>query len=153
MAEVIGIVSGAITLATVVVQIGQAIITLKGCYDDLQDAPDDLRNLVEEIELLGFILADIEKDLAQNPNLALEKSQIALQSLKFCEKAANDLEAVCVDIFRETKASTRLRRSFKTVIQKGKIEKYMNHLQRVIQLLSLSQQRYTLQVSKLRGND
>lgn len=73
MAEVIGVVSGAITFATVVVQLGKSIATLKNCWGQFNDDPDDLRRLVQEIELFGLIVADIEEDLSQESGLiALE---------------------------------------------------------------------------------
>ena len=81
MAEAIGIASGAITFATVVVQVGQSILTLKNCWDEMRDAPHDIRKLVEEIELLGLILADIEDDLSQDSIYsALEDNKHALKS-------------------------------------------------------------------------
>lgn len=145
MAEVIGVVSGAITFATVLVQIGKTIITLKECYHDLRDAPDDLRKLVQQIELFGKILVNVEDDLSRNPNPGLENSEAALQSLAYCKEAANELDTVCNDIVRDVKSPGRLRRSFKSVkivIQKGKIEKHMDHLRNVIQLLMWSEQCY-----------
>jgi hypothetical protein len=146
MAEVIGIVSGAITFATVLVQIGDTIATLKECYDNLRDAPDDLRKLVQEIELFGFILTDIGEDLSQSPNPALGNNKHALKSLTLCKDAAKELDIICTDIVREIKSPNRLRRSLKSVrivLQKGKIEKHKTHLQHAIQLLMLSQQCYT----------
>ncbi|KAJ5199363.1 hypothetical protein N7491_000081 [Penicillium cf. griseofulvum] len=118
MAELIGIVLGAITFAT----IRNTITTLKEYYDNFHDAPDDLRKLVQEIELFGFILADIREDLSQN--------------------TAKELDIVCTDIFREVRSPNRLRRSLKSVrivLQKGKIEKYKTHLRYAIQLPILSQ--------------
>jgi hypothetical protein len=75
----------------------------------------------------------------------LENSEAALQSLAYCKEAANELDTVCNDIVRDVKSPSRLRRSFKSVkivIQKGKIEKYMDHLRNVIQLLMWSEQCY-----------
>ncbi|CAG8162112.1 unnamed protein product [Penicillium nalgiovense] len=146
MAEVIGIVSGAITFATVLVQIGNTITTLKECYDNLRDAPDDLRKLVQEIELFGFILTDIGEDLSQSPNPASGNNKHALKSFTLCKDAAKELDIVCTDIVREIKSPNHLRRSLKSVrivLQKGKIEKHKTHLKHAIQLLMLSQQCYT----------
>ncbi|KGO60495.1 hypothetical protein PEX2_086770 [Penicillium expansum] len=145
MAEVIGVVSGAIKFATVIVQIGKTVITLKECYDDLRDAPDDLRKLVQQIEIFGKILVNVESDLSRNPNLALESSEAALQSLAYCKEAANELDKVCNNIVRDVKFPSRLRRSFKSarvVLQKGRIEKHMDHLRNVLQLLMWSEQCY-----------
>ncbi|CAI7653058.1 unnamed protein product [Penicillium viridicatum] len=147
MAEAIGIASGAITFATVVVQVGQSIVTLKNCWDEMRDAPEDIRKLVGEIELLGLILADIEDDLSQDSIYsALEDNKHALKSFKLCKDAADDLDAICMDLSRDGHSSSRMRRSYKVlriVMQNGKIEKYRSRLQNVIQLLTLSQQCYT----------
>lgn len=59
MAEVIGVVSGAIAFATAVVQLGKSIAILKDFCDQINDAPDDIRRLVREIELFGLIAADM----------------------------------------------------------------------------------------------
>jgi hypothetical protein len=145
MAEVIGVVSGAITFATVLVQIGNTISSLKECYDSLCDAPDNLRKLVREIELFGYILAAIGEDLSQSPNTALGNNKHALRSFTLCKDAAKELDIVCTDLVRETKSPNRLRRSLKSVkivLQRGKIEKHRTHLQHAIQLLILSQQCY-----------
>lgn len=147
MAEAIGIASGAITFATVVVQVGQSILTLKNCWDEMRDAPEDIRKLVREIELLGLILADIEDDLSQDSIYsALEDNKHALKSFNLCKDAADDLDAICIDLSRDVHPSSRIRRSYKAlriVMQNGKIEKYRSRLQNVIQLLTLSQQCYT----------
>ncbi|KUM63737.1 hypothetical protein ACN42_g3350 [Penicillium freii] len=147
MAEAIGIASGAITFATVVVQVGQSILTLKNCWDEMRDAPEDIRKLVGEIELLGLILADIEDDLSQDSIYsALEDNKHALKSFKLCKDAADDLDAICMDLSRDGHSSSRMRRSYKVlkiVMQNGNIEKYRSRLQNIIQLLTLSQQCYT----------
>ncbi|KAF4764216.1 hypothetical protein HAV15_001416 [Penicillium sp. str.  len=147
MAEAIGIASGAITFATVVVQVGQSILTLKNCWDEMRDAPEDIRKLVREIELLSLILADIEDDLSQDSIYsALQDNKHALKSFNLCKDAADDLDGICMDLSRDVHPSSRMRRSYKAlriVMQNGKIEKYRSRLQNVIQLLTLSQQCYT----------
>jgi hypothetical protein len=146
MAEVIGVVSGAITFATVVVQLGKSISTLKNFCDQLNDAPDDIRRLVREIELLGLIVADMEEDLSQESGpIPLHDKKYISQCLNLCKEASEDLALVCTDLFQDTKPPNHLRRAYKStrlVMQKRKIEKYAARLQKVIQLLILSQQSY-----------
>ncbi|OJJ55021.1 hypothetical protein ASPSYDRAFT_439518 [Aspergillus sydowii CBS 593.65] len=147
MAEVIGVVSGAVTFAAVVVQVGNSITTLRDCWDQINDAPEDLRKLLQELELFSLILTDIEEDLSQSPILTnLNNSKYMLQCLTLCKEAAQDLEALCNDIVRDMKPASRLRLSYKSakiVMRKGKIDKHMSRLQKVIRLLMLSQQSYT----------
>lgn len=147
MAEVIGIVSGAVTLASVVVQVGNSITALRDYWDQIHDAPEDLRKVLQEIELFGLILTDIEQDLSQGSILTnLSGSRYMLQCLTLCKEAGHDLEILCNDIARNIRPVSRLRLPYKSariVMRKGKIEKHMSRLQKVIRLLMLAQQSYT----------
>ena len=147
MAEVIGVVSGAVTFAAVVVQVGNSITTLRDFWDQINNAPEDLRKLLQELELFSLILTDIEEDLSQNTVLThLNNSKYMLQCLALCKEAAQDLEILCNDIVRDLKPVSRLRLSYKSakmVLRKGKIDKHMSRLQKVIRLLMLSQQSFT----------
>lgn len=151
MAEVIGVVSGAITFATVVIQLGKSIATLKDCWNQLNDAPEDIRRLKREIELLSLIVGSLKEDLSQDSvSIALSNSNNVLKCITFCEEAVKDLDLVCIDIVRDTKPVKNLRWAFKStklVIQKGKIEKHVARLQFVMHLLELSQQCYMRCVS------
>lgn len=147
MAEVIGAVSSAITFATVVVQVTESIITIKDCWRQFHDAPDDFKYLMRDLELFRIILADIEEDLSQKDlAFALQDSKHAMQSLQFSREAATSLQALSDDILRDMHCSNRLRKYYaaaKAVMQRGKFEKHMARLRNAIQLLSLSQQCYT----------
>lgn len=150
MAEVIGVVSGALTFATVAAQVTKSIIEIRDCWGQIRDAPEDLQRLVKEIEIFGFILADIEADLSQDSVAgALKNSNHASQSLELCKHAASDIEAVSrglKDDINNTKGFKKSYASFKVVIKKGKIEKYRTRLGSATRLLSLSQQCYTRSV-------
>jgi hypothetical protein len=147
MAEVIGVVSSAITFATVIAQVTESIITIKDCWSQFRDAPDDLQCLLRDLELFGIILAEIEEDLSQKDlAFALNGSKHATQSLQFCGEAATNLQALSDEILRDMHSSSRLRKSYaaaKMVMQRGKLERHKARLRNAIQLLSLSQQCYT----------
>ncbi|KAJ5471949.1 hypothetical protein N7539_008518 [Penicillium diatomitis] len=147
MAELVGVVSSAITFATLAIQVGKSVQTLKGYWDSMRDAPDDVRSLLREVEILGFIMADVDADLSRRSvSLALIDSQHVSQSLRFCKVAAEDLEALCKDLLHHVGSSSCLRRSYraaKLVIRERKIEKHVSKLHNVVRLLMLSQQCYT----------
>ncbi|KAJ5661898.1 uncharacterized protein N7477_009514 [Penicillium maclennaniae] len=95
MAELVGVVSSAITFATLAVQVGKSVQTLKGYWDSMRDAPHDLKWLLREVEMFGLIMADVEADVSQNPvPLALTNSQHVSQSLLFCKEAVERLDAL-----------------------------------------------------------
>lgn len=146
MAELVGIVSSAITFATFAVQVSKSVQTLKGYWDSIRDAPDDLKWLLREVEILGSIIADVDKDLSQEPvPLGLRDSHHVTQSLRFCEEAVEYLEALCKDLLQDISSSSRLRRSYqaaKIIIHERKTEKHISKLHSVVRLLMLSQQCY-----------
>ncbi|KAJ5502144.1 hypothetical protein N7463_005018 [Penicillium fimorum] len=95
MTEVIGVVSDDITFATVIVQ-------LKDCWDQIRDAPEGLRKLMQQVELFSPILADIEEDVQQESFLpALNVSKHTPQSFGFSKAATRGLEAICKDLSRD----------------------------------------------------
>jgi len=82
MAEVIGVVSTAITFATVVAQVTKSIITIRDCWSHFRDTPSNLKCLMRDLELFGLILAEIEEGLSQEAfACALKGSKHAMQSL------------------------------------------------------------------------
>lgn len=147
MAEVVGVVSSAITFATLALQVGKSVQNLKDYWDSMRDAPDDLKWLVRQIEVFGSIINDIDADLSQNPvALAIKNSQHASQSLRFCEEAVKALNLLCKDLLQDVDSSSRLRRTYqaaKIVLRQRKIEKHISRLHDVVHLLMLSQQCYT----------
>jgi hypothetical protein len=148
MAEVIGIVSGAITFATVVAQISKSIIQIKDCWSQIRDAPEELQELISELEIYDLILREIERNKSSGPLAnAIDMSEHSFQSLEICKKAAERLQIISKDLAKDLFPSSRFRRtysSFKTVLQKSKVEKYKAKLSDSIRLLSLSQQCYSM---------
>lgn len=153
MAEVIGVVSGAITFATVVAQVTKSIIAISDYCSQIKDAPHDLQIILNELELFGLILADIEEDLSEDGvAIALARSKHATKSLNLCKQAAEDLESIVKSLTQEFLSPGRMKKSYasvKIVLQRGKIEKLKQRLQGAGQLLQLSQQCYTRFVGNL----
>jgi hypothetical protein len=148
MAEVIGIVSGAITFATVVAQISKSIIQIKDCWSQIRDAPEELQELISELEVYDLILREIERNISSGPLAnAIDMSEHLFRSLEICKKAAERLQIISKDLAKDLFPSSRFRRSyssFRTVLQKSKVVKYQAKLSDSIRLLSLSQQCYSM---------
>lgn len=86
MAEVIGIVSGAITFATVVAQVTKSIIAINDYCSQIKDAPHDLQ-ILKGLDVFGEIHADIEEDLAEDKMAsAIVNNKHATKSLKLCKQ-------------------------------------------------------------------
>lgn len=127
-------------------QLGISIIKLKQCWDQIRDAPEDLKFLIREIKLFSYVLDDIEADMAcESVASSLINSKPALQCFKLCSEAATILDVFISDLGRDIDSSSRLRGLYaaaKMVMQKKKVEHYRARLQNVAGLLSLSQQCY-----------
>ncbi|KAJ5710542.1 hypothetical protein N7488_004698 [Penicillium malachiteum] len=147
MAEVIGIVSGGLTFATVVAQVTKSVFEIRDFWGQIRDAPKDLQHLILEMEVYGSILMDIEKDLSDSSVVGtLTKSNHAMKSFELCRKAASDLDDVSTDLINDlgtTRGFKKKYASLKLVMKKGTVEKYVQRLRNANQLLSLSQQCYT----------
>ncbi|KAJ5801546.1 uncharacterized protein N7518_003614 [Penicillium psychrosexuale] len=147
MAEVVRVLSSAITFATLAIQVGKLVQTLKDYWDAIRDAPAHLKWLVREIEVFGSIMADVDADLTRYPvALAMTNCRHALQSLRFCKEAVDVLNVLCEDSLQDVGSSNRLRRSYqavKIVLRQRKVEKHISKLPNVARLLMLSQQCYT----------
>ena len=153
MAEVIGVVSGAITFATVLAQITQAVIKLKDFRDQFKDAPEDLKWVVRELEVFQNTMAGMETQLSNSTSAALPQTNYsAHQSLELCKEAADNLSVASQNFFNGLPSSGRFKKSTATmrlVMNRGSIDRQMGRLQRAIRLLGVAQQCYTMFVSSI----
>ena len=147
MAEAIGVVASGIAIGTLATGITSSIVKLKSYWDQVQDAPEDVRDLIEELEDLSYLLADIEDDQRQNPmsSLILDSTSTS-RCLQHCKQGADRLKELTDNLRTDLDAPSKLKRkwaSAKVVLKKSQIDRYKAKLERAIRLLSLSHQLYT----------
>ncbi len=145
MAEIVGVVASGISIGTLTAQITTSLIKLKSYWDQVRDAPEDIRDLIEGLEILAYTLAAAEDDQRLNP---ISSSIVGPTSmcLNRCKKAAERLKDLADKIRADIEAGNRFRRkwgSTKVVLKKDQIDKYRAELGSTIALMSLSQQLYT----------
>lgn len=153
MAEVLGIVASGISVGTLAAQIVNSVTKLKSYWNEIKEAPEDIKLLMEEIEDLQLLLTEMEQDRSRNPmsGTILEPSS-ASKCLSLCKRGAATLKQLADDLGADIDASSRLKRkwtSAKVVLKKDKIVKYQSRLGSAIRLLSLSHQCYTTWVELL----
>lgn len=147
MAEVVGVVASSIAIGTLAAQITSSIVKLKSYWDQVQGAPEDVRDLIEELDILANLLTDMEDDQRQNPvsSLILDSTSKS-RCLQHCKRGADQLKELTESLSVDLDSSTRLKRkwaSAKVVLKKDKVDRYRLKLERAIRLLSLSHQLYT----------
>lgn len=60
MAEAVGLLASGVSIGTLAAQIIGSIVKLKSYWSRIQNVPEDVRDMLEEIENLCYLLADIE---------------------------------------------------------------------------------------------
>jgi hypothetical protein len=145
MAEIVGVVASGISIGTLAAQVASSIIKLKSLWNELRDAPDDIKDLIDEAEILNNILLDLNDD---DPSLVigLEHQQSRVECLRYCQAASKKISLLVEDLHAEIEMSKGLRRkiiSAKLILRKDQVKKYKSRLKGTVRLLSLSEQCYT----------
>lgn len=150
MAEIVGVVSGAITFATVIPKVIESIATIEDFWSQFRDAPDDLNYLMRDLGLFRLILIEIEETISQEAlATTLQGSKLAMESLQYCRQAATGLQTLSAEIARDMNSSSRRRKYFsitKIMMQRPKLERYTTRLRNAIQLLSEFRHSYVMLV-------
>lgn len=147
MAELVGVIASGVSIGTLAAQIGSSIATLKGYLDEVNEAPEAISSLLEDIEDLYSILADIEDDQGRNPFSSLILDNISTSKcLIHCRSAAERLKELVDEVGADIDAPCRFKKNraaLKIVLKGKKIQRYKDKLERTVRLLNLSQQCYT----------
>lgn len=148
MAEAIGVVAGGIAIGTLAAQITSSIVKLKSYWDEVQDAPQDIQDLLEEVDIMRYLLNVIADSQQQNPASSLILDSTSMSScLLLCKKEVDQLQDLTDNLGIHLNAKSTFKRkwaSTKVVMKKEKVERYKMKLERAIRLLSLSQQTYSM---------
>ncbi|KAK2016496.1 hypothetical protein LZ32DRAFT_80181 [Colletotrichum eremochloae] len=147
MAEVFGVVVSALTVAEMAGKLGGGIIKLKKLWDEVQDVPNEISQLVQQLEILTSLLAAMESEFTQ------QTEKVYRNSLNYCQQVVADLDALVEDLQSRIDAAKKSRRNItklKVTFKKEQIRGYQEKIQFALQLLSLSQQTYTISVVKYR---
>lgn len=146
MAKVLAIVASVLAVAQVASQVADSIIKLKGYWDQVKEAPDDIQQLLLEIDLFNDILSHMQGDQASlamselTPNGAI----IAVRkSLELCNKGAAQLNDLVEELSQKVNRNVGLRKvagSVKVVLRKNEVKRQRRTMKSTIRLLSLTYQ-------------
>ena len=125
MAELLGVASGALSIAGFAGQLTQSAAFLYDFISNIRDAPSTVRALGEELRVLESLLAKIQQSFTgQNADLE--------EALKHCEKQLNRLLEFVkrVDPDQHAKKRRRLWSQCKVAIKRSDLAKYLGNLNR-----------------------
>ena len=147
MAEVLGAVASGVTMGALAGQIALSVLKLKSFLEAIKDAPENIRFLIDEIESVQFLLADIEDGFPQNPYAErLVQNHSISRCLLLCERGVEKLTRLVNEIDTELHKVGFLRRKLagvKLVWRRDRLDKYNTELESSVRLLALSYQVYT----------
>ena len=127
MAE-LGLAASGIGIVSLALQVGDCVVRLKSFWAAVKEAPEEIKQLIEEIETLSVVLAEFEGDQPSNS-----------RCLVLCRKALTILFEVVKEV--ETGIGEKKKRgSVKAVLKRDKIDKLRERLARAQALLMLSSQ-------------
>lgn len=152
MAEVLGIVASGLSVAQIAGSIVTTSIKVKALLDEVKNAPDNLKDMLEYIELLAPILCEAntagDEGAGTTNSLPLAATSHLRQALAKCQAASEQLELLARSLMSQMDAARGgVRRKcamFKILLKRGTLSEYEKRLQKTIQLLSLAHDIYTL---------
>jgi hypothetical protein len=145
MAEVLGVVASGIAVAQLADQIVRSIRNIHDFWQSIRDAPKDLNDALEELEILGDTLLGLQEDLSDRGGREMPGASAA-KCLQYCRKVADDLEAIVVGLQQglDGKRGRRQLAAVKAVLQKRTLQDFQQRLDRAKWMLTLAIQGYSL---------
>jgi hypothetical protein len=157
MAEALGVFASDVAIAQVAGTAGTAVLKLKKLWDEVQDVPEAIQDLMEQIDCLDPALWEAERHLAQNdlPPM-LWSDEAAVRSAAYCRKALTKLTELVDDLavlMRATPDRNRRRdrvarrvACVKVVLRKDELAKLERRLETALRILLASRQGYILYI-------
>jgi len=147
MAEVLGVVASGISVGALAGQIASTVMKLKSYSDQIRDAPEDIKIMVDEIENLHFLLSDIEDDRSRNlySEMLVDNTSV-LRCWNHCKRGVERLQCVVDEMAINFEGLKPMKRKFvsaKLVWKRDRLDKYRAELASAVRLLTLSCQIYT----------
>ena len=130
--------AGVIAVGSVTVQLADSVKKLRDFWCSVKDAPDDVRAIAGDLEVLSRILAEISLETQTQ-----DQSPSTKAALLRCIDGTKPLAAIVEDLepgFESRSARTRKWSALKTVFKAEKIKKYQSSLEGVKTSLILAQQ-------------
>ena len=143
MAEII---ASGITIGTLTAQITSSAIKLRSYWDQFQDAPQDIQDLVEEHDILQDLLSEMEDQQQRStlPDIVWNQTT-SNRCLELCRRNAAELKMITDQLGPNSKCNSRFKKgraAAKTMLRKEKIDRCKAKIESTSRLLSLSRNNY-----------
>ncbi|KAK1458881.1 hypothetical protein CMEL01_01880 [Colletotrichum melonis] len=139
MAEAFGVVVSAFTVVEIAGKLGSSTIKLKKLWNEVQDVPREINQLVEQVDILNAILTEMDVELSKAGTPSTGTSDA---SLRCCQQVANELEILATDLQQQILTAKKSRRSItklRVTLKKDLIQSCQQKLHFALQMALLSQ--------------
>lgn len=144
-AEVLGIAYSGFAIAGAGSGLGKTAITIKRLRDAVQDAPDQMQWLSDQLCVLQPLVADLETLLLNSP-VPNTGSTTSVSCVQLYNKAMQNLSHLADDLKADLTAShwsKRVKAKVKIAMKQDRIRMYQERLNTTVQVLMLCYQKYT----------
>lgn len=146
MAETFGIVAGSISVAEVASKAGGVVLKLKRLWNEIQNVPETIDDLMKQIEILDPLVWEMETEINErraSVNPILFNDSALRKSTEYCRHAVNDLTHLVDDLNSQVDTQRKLKRRLgrvRVVLKAQAIEDYERRLGKAVAFLNLAQQ-------------
>jgi hypothetical protein len=120
-------VSSVIAVVSLAIQIANSIKKLSNFFESVQGAPEDIRCLIEDLDLLTGVLEEI----GQNANINGPPHRLGVNTLKRCLETIDELHELLDDLLPKLSSEIRVVRTWsalKAVFRDDRIRKFQDTL-------------------------
>ncbi|KAI8629468.1 hypothetical protein F5Y19DRAFT_83329 [Xylariaceae sp. FL1651] len=153
MAEVLGVIASGIAVAQIAGTSGLAILKLKQLWTEVKNAPDDIDDLMEQVDCLDPTLWEAERHFSDTHLPAqLWDDTAVVKSAEYCRKALRKFSEVIDELALHIRSKRRIDRGkarLRVVLKKEELKSLEQHLRRAIEMLQFAQSSYIITLLKL----
>ncbi|OIW29111.1 hypothetical protein CONLIGDRAFT_645249 [Coniochaeta ligniaria NRRL 30616] len=146
MAEILGVAASCIAVIEVATKIGSQVLAIQRLWQEINDVPDTIRSLVDELRLIDPILRELEADFGpSHPNAIAWNNDLGQLIVTYCRNALDDLTASAEELSLEINSKKWLKRrtaKMKVVLKANFWAKHEKRLQKVVEMLGQAQHYY-----------
>ena len=137
MAEVFGVITGAISIGSLAIQIFDSIQELRKFCAAIQDAPESVGNVLEELEILGETLLHLYQDQKLGQD---ELDPSIRKSLMYVNRVGGELRNIMTDLAKGMDGPRKKRKwgAICVVMKKSSINDLLTRLERSKSTLSIA---------------
>jgi hypothetical protein len=146
MAEAFGIAAGAVGVVSLSIQLAESLQKVKGFYAAVRNAPPQIEELIEEIEIMQDILSDLElASKSANPASGIN----LIRCMKVAQRATRSFAAFSSELQSRVKKS-KYRGGVSFALGRDDIKQMLDHLERTKSSLNLAYNLYQQATSEER---